>query len=352
MIPNPPDQINTEAFELHTLLHLLQGTGLTPATAARLALELAESAGALRLQGSALMNRCRCVIRLGSEARAQECGSARFDKAMQAALESRRDRRPRTQAEFAGICRRLLRCTPELARKRVRSFTAEDCRQLLEHAFASPRQRAKGRVILHGVFAHSLQQGWCKSNPVAALRAPRLQETEIHPLTGAELRKLLRTAQMPEHRACMAALGLMLWAGVRPAEVERLRWEDIDEEENVISLRPRHSKTGGARHITLHPVLAAWLAEAGGEQQGSICPKCWALRWKRLREAAGLTPWRQDVLRHTFASYHIKQWHDCARLQLEMGHRSAELLRTRYLSMRGVTAAEAARFWRVRGLWG
>ncbi len=297
------------------------------------------------------MNRCRRVIQLGREARAQETGTTTLARAMQAALSSRQDRRPRTRAEFGCICRRFLRAAPALAQRRVRSFTTEDCRQLLDMTFSSPRQRAKGRVILHGVFAHSLQQGWCQHNPVAALRAPRLEETEIHALSTTELRRLLHTARTPEHRPCMAALGLMLWAGVRPAEVTRLAWEDIDAEESVIVLRPRHSKTGGARHITLHPVLRAWLAEVEGARQGPLCPGCWARRWRKLREAAGLTPWRQDVLRHSFASYHIKQWHDYARLQLEMGHRSAELLRTRYLSMRGITAADAARFWRVRGLW-
>ncbi len=337
--------------ELTTLLALLDKSGLSPTDAGRLALELAERAGAAGLHGPSLMNRCRHVIQLGCEARAQENSSATFASAMQSALDCRKDRRPRTRAEFGGICRRLLRAAPGLAQRRIRNFTVDDCRSLLETAFSSIRQRAKGRVILHGIFAHSLQQGWCRSNPVAALRAPRLQETEVRALSTNELTRLLKAARLPEHRACMPALGLMLWAGVRPAEVERLYWEDVDGEEGVIVLRPRHSKTGGARHITIHPVLKAWLQEAKGAHNGAICPPCWIRRWQRLRLAAGLIPWRQDVLRHTFASYHIKQWHNYTQLQLEMGHRSAELLRTRYLSMRGITAADAARFWRVRGLW-
>ncbi len=334
-----------------SLAWMLKGSGLSPTLAGRLALELAESAGATRLKGTALMNRCRRVIQLGRDAKVQEGTSTTLEKAMLAALESRQDRRPRTKAEFGSVCRRMLRAAPALAGRRVRHISTEDCRQLLEHTFSTARQKAKGRLILHGIFAHSLRQGWCRSNPVTALRAPKLRETEIRVLCTQELAKLLRTARKREHRPCMAALGLMLWAGVRPAEVTRLRWEDIDEAEGIISLRPQHSKTGGARHITLHPVLGAWLQEAGCEREGAICPRSWARRWKRLRQAAGLEPWRQDVLRHSFASYHVKQWHDYARLQIEMGHRSADLLRTRYLSMRGITAADAARFWRVRGLW-
>ncbi len=298
------------------------------------------------------MNRCRRIIRLGCEARRQESRSTTFARAMQSALAYRSDRRPRSRAEFAAICRRLLRSAPELAQRRVRHFSAEDCRTLLEKTFSSsPRQWAKGRLILHGIFAHCLRQSWCSSNPVAALRAPALQETEARPLTPAELGRLLRTALLPRHADCIPPLGLMLWAGVRPAEVTRLHWEALDFAEGVISLHPRHAKTGGARHITLHPVLAAWLREYKGARCGPLCPPDWTRRWKRLRQEAELTPWRQDVLRHSFASYHVKQWHDFARLQAEMGHRSAELLRTRYLSMRGISAADAARFWKPRALW-
>ncbi len=351
MIPNPWQQNDTMKGEWDSLLCILRGSRLSPVTAGRLALELAESAGATHLRGTALINRCRRVIQLGCRAHTQERRSTTFSKAIHSAIESREYRRPRTRAEFAGICRRLLRAAPTLARRRVHGITAEDCRHLLESVFSTPRQRAKGRLILHGVFAHCLQQGWCQNNPVSSLRAPRLEESEIRPLSTTELSRLLRAARNPEHRACLPALGLMLWAGLRPTEVTRRCWEGNDETAGVLVLRPRHSKTGGTRHATLYPVLSAWLQQAEGTRRGPLCPRSWAHRWKRLRLTAGLIPWQQDVLRHTFASYHIKQWHDFARLQLEMGHRCAELLRTRYLSMHGITAADAARFWKVRGLW-
>ncbi len=323
---------------------------MTLLSACRLALELSESADATHLHGVALMNRCRSVIRLGCQSLRQEQSSVSFCEAVRDALESREDRRPRTQAEFRSICRRFLRVSPAWAQRRVRRITPKECRELLDATFSTPRQRAKGRLILHGIFAHCLRQGWCSTNPVAALRAPTLRESEIEPLAPAELRTLLNTARQMEHRACMPALGLMLWAGIRPAEAERLCWEDLDWREGVIALRPRHSKTGGARHITLYPVLAVWLRESGVSPSGRICPPDWQRRWKRLRHAAGLIPWRQDVLRHTFASYHLKQWHDLNRLQAEMGHSSSTLLRTRYLSMKGITADHAARFWDPKGL--
>lgn len=51
--------------------------------------------------------------------------------------------------------------------------------------------------------------------------------------------------------------------------------------------------------------------------------------------------------RHTFASYHAKTYADFGKLQMEMGHRSAELLRNRYTNMAWLTKEMAKRFWVV-----
>ena len=47
-----------------------------------------------------------------------------------------------------------------------------------------------------------------------------------------------------------------------------------------------------------------------------------------------------DVLRRSFATHHLDTFRNYAELQLEMGHRSAEPLRTRYIAMEGVYRRE------------
>lgn len=328
----------------------LMSVGLTHLQAVRLALELVEQSGAGGLRGDKQLRRCRRVIQIGAEQTRLQERTVCFARAAAEALKMRSTRRRRTIAEFDGVCRRLMRSIPSLSRRSISSIGVKDCEKMLEAVFPTPRQRVKGRAILHAVFAHAARQGWCASNPVKSLMLPLPEEKEIVPLNTAQLHCLLCCAQKPLHRACMPALGVMLWCGVRPAEVQRLSWEDIDWEERVIVLRPGHSKTGGCRHVPMRPVLAAWLSVYGLRRAGSLCPPDWLRRWRSLRREAGLIPWQQDVLRHTFASYHAKYFHNFAALQEEMGHRSASLLRTRYLSMRGIVSAGARLFWQPGGL--
>lgn len=290
---------------------------------------------------------CREIMLLGVRLLQGRRGGLRktVGEAAAACLEAKAGRRPRTRAEFRSVCARLRREAPKLMEAPLGLVTTEMCREALLRVPTSDRQRLKMRTILHAVMAYAGRRGWCTGNPLAGLDLPPVREAEVEPLDWEALRRLLRLARRAEHRPCMPPLGLMLWAGIRPAEVCRLGWCHLDWEERVVVLRPLHAKTGGCRHVTIHPVLAAWLREFGLRDEGAICPPNWPRRWKRLREEALGTRWQQDVLRHTFASYHVKRWHDFARLQAEMGHRSADLLRSRYLSMRGVTAQRAAVFW-------
>ena len=128
----------------------------------------------------------------------------------------------------------------------------------------------------------------------------------------------------------------MLLAGVRPHECERLRWSDIRLDDGMVVIAPQHSKTGGARCVTIHPPLARILQRLQKSDDEHICPPNWRKRWTGLHKAAGFIPWQPDVLRHTFATHHLATFRSYSELQWEMGHRSSELLRTRYVAMEGI----------------
>ena len=118
-----------------------------------------------------------------------------------------------------------------------------------------------------------------------------------------------------------------------------LRQQDVQPERGCVVVPGRCSKTGGGRVV---PLRRRELLKG----MRLRIPRNWAHRWKRLRRAAGFTDWQPDVCRHTFASYHAAYFRDLGALQLEMGHRSTDLLRSRYLNLPQVNQAKV--YWNAR----
>ncbi len=343
--------------------HLLGSLPLTEEDAARLILELTEEMPQLQataaLGKAELMQAMRRVMREGIAAVQRLEMTVSFETAAAESLRRREQagRRPTTLRDLRHFIRRLLR-VPGLAEKPLRHLNTAECRRALEEAFASSAHSfRKGRAIMHSIFAYGLRQGWCSLNPVTPIEVPGVDEKEIAPLSLAECRSLVETARMPPFRDCLPALGLMLFAGVRPGEVARLRWADIHCEEGVLAIAARHSKTGGARRVELCPPLRRMLRRqrpAEPERRmAPLCPPRWQRRWKRLRQVAGLTTarrrWIPDVLRHTFASYYALTHRNLPALQLQLGHRDARLLLTRYLNTPLLRKADTAQFWQLAG---
>ena len=259
-----------------------------------------------------------------------------FERAVMVALEERKNRRKRTLTDFRYIAKRLMKRCKGLAKRRVRSITPQECAGYLLQAFDTPRQRNKARLILSGVFSTAVLHGWCSENPIRKTKPEKIEEKRITTLSKKEVIKLMSTAEEHDGGSCLAAVAIMLLAGVRPHECERLRWSDVRLENGVIYISPQHSKTGGARCVTIHPSLAKILRRIQKADQERICPPNWRRHWAALHREAGFINWQPDVLRHTFATHHLATFRSYAELQVEMGHRSAELLRTRYVAMEGL----------------
>ena len=309
-------------------IEVLRRTGVNVLEAALVAKEAL-------VAGRGRVTRARECISAGAETLREREKTVTFATAVETALEERHDRRKRTLTDFRYITDRLMKRCKGLAKRRVRSITSQECAEYLREAFDTPRQRNKARLILSGVFSTAMQHGWCGENPIRKVKPERIEEKRIEILSHEEIERLVHTASEYAQGACLAAVAIMLLAGVRPHECERLRWRDVRLVEGVIIISPQHSKTGGARCVTIHPPLAKILRRVQKAQDERICPPNWRRHWAALHREAGFSPWQPDVLRHTFATHHLATFRSYAELQLEMGHRSADLLRTRYVAMGG-----------------
>ncbi len=311
----------------------------------RLFEEFQEEAGLNQQTRQEVIATFRRVMRAGIARIREAEHTVSFAEAVQASLESRKHRRPSTLADLRSYTGRMVR-HEKWGETPLRAINAQQCRDMLASSFGhSPHVFRKAQAILHSIFAYGRRQGWCDANPADAVERPPLQEQRIEILTPPQIKSLLRACDAPEFTTIAPSVKLMLWCGIRPGEVQRLCWTDIDAHEGVVYVDPNHSKTGGARAVPLRGA-AKMLSHAPQKEDGSIAPTNWARLWRRVRLRAGFRTWQQDALRHTFASLHLKCFHNPPQLQEEMGHRDSRLLRTRYLNMRNLSTSAAQRFFR------
>ncbi len=260
-------------------------------------------------------------------------------------LKSKQHLRPDSIRDIRCIGNRLLRTNPELSERNFSELSVSECEEWLNAAFHTNPQFNKARTMLHGLFEFGLRREWCDKNPIKRIERKKVVEKEIQPLKLSETKRLIKTAQneSPEY-AIVAAL--LVYTGIRPREVRRLTWRDIDTEEKTITVRSQCSKTGGVRQVEIPPVLNRVLIAHSRElKEEKICPTDWQRRWRKIRDNSGFRGrWIQDVLRHTYASFHAKRYANLPRLQLNMGHRDLSLLRSRYVNMHGISRIEAKSF--------
>lgn len=284
----------------------------------------------------------RKVFRAGVQSISERENTVTLETAAWESIRARDGRRKATLRDLRHFVRRMMR-QRDIACKPLRSMQTRDCRALLQRCFGnSAHSYRKGRAILHSIFAFGMRREWCDKNPVDRIENPYVSETEICPLSPKECSRLTRAAACTEHRDMQLSLHLLMYCGIRPAEVQRIDpFRDIDWKAREVHIRPSTSKTGGGRVLPLR---------RAGDLLRSHCPmvipKSWERRWKDLRRAAGFHQWKADVLRHTFATYHVQFFHDYAALQVEMGHRDLSMLRSRYVNSLPGARQDAREFWR------
>lgn len=322
---------------------LLKEVQLTPTDLARLALETIESLGdmAQNLPRLELISILRRTLQEGVAALKAATQTVPLQEAAWASVEARRDLRPASRRDLRHFARRILR-VPGAAGLPLRAITAAQCKHILNAAFgSSPSAYTKGRAILHSIFAYGMRQEWCDANPVARIAVPKVREQVIRPLEPRQVETLKATAELPEFSDMRLSLRLMLYGGLRPAEVSRLNESDFNWDDGQVIVRPTTSKTGGGRAVPLRGMQ-------GVRKKDRIIPRDWQRRWRALRDAAGFRgAWVPDICRHTFATYHAAHFRNLPELQLEMGHRDTSLLRSRY--MVPALRKDAAAFWQSAG---
>jgi integrase len=97
------------------------------------------------------------------------------------------------------------------------------------------------RGVLLRAYKHALSLDMVLRNPVAAVGAPRPVQREMRVWTPAQARAFLRAVEgTPRHPLYSVAL----YMGLRLGEILGLRWDDLDLERGVVSVRAQLASQG------------------------------------------------------------------------------------------------------------
>ncbi len=282
---------------------------------------------------------------------------------------------PHTLRSRMGRFNAFFRRNAGLAGKALDLISAKDIQRALDKAWPhAPTSWNAMLTHLFALFNYAARKGMIASNPLTALDRKYVQEKEIMPLPPDTLRALLLACRPPNTQELAMGqdiphgvrqelmmdtsdlapyIAIAAFAGIRPTEIMRLKYGDINLEDGCISVRRAASKTGGTRHVDIHPTLRAWLASLHPSRHSpdALLFRASSHLIKRLRAVrrrAGFdstNPWPEDALRHSYASYYLKAGGTLERLQLNMGHTSSALIYARYCNMSGLTRDMAAEWW-------
>ena len=196
------------------------------------------------------------------------------------------------------------------------------------------------RTILRTLFEYAVSRGYVKENVVAKLAKAKVVREPPAIFTPAQMMTVLEKAP----RDFIPYLAIGAFAGLRSAEIERLDWSEIDLTAKLIHVQAKKSKSAQRRLVVISKNLLAWLAPYSRKEGPVADPERVRVARDKTCEAAKIV-WPANVLRHSFASYHLAHHQNAAATAAELGHTSPAMLYQHYREL--VKPDAAAQWWNV-----
>jgi integrase len=268
---------------------------------------------------------------------------------------------PKSYAGDEHTCKRYL--VPALGPRRLRDLTSLHVTQWLAQLKAdgtSDSERKKAGSCLRKALNAAVRHKALSANPCDDVRLPTPQREEKKVMTREHLEACVRAAD-----TMGIGYAIRLWAdaGLRPAEMFALHWDDIDFTAGKVTIRraldgitnkPKTPKTAGSRRtIPLSASTLEALAEAKHDGCEVVLPNevggyLWASNFadvfRRLMKAAKLESYGYDryTFRHTMASLLLSSGVNILVVSRRLGHAKVTQTLDTYAHLMPDDAAKAA----------
>ena len=216
---------------------------------------------------------------------------------------------------------------PWFAGRQIADITGQDIQRWFASLRATPVAADRSAPILSVILKEAELMGYRPqgSNPCRGIRRYRRKGRERY-LSEEEIRRVAArlSAHQGERPLQVAAVRLLLFTGCRKGEILTLRWSDYRDGHLYL----RDSKTGPRTVWLSRPArdvleninrAGSWVFP--GQRTGQPASQAWLwIFWKRVRAEADLPDVRLHDLRHTFASFALRQGESVLVIGRLLGH--------------------------------
>lgn len=251
----------------------------------------------------------------------------------------------RTIQTYRTVHRSLARAFPL---KQAHDLTRDDIKLWRRSQGWAPSTQNKAVAHVRGLVKWAQNEKHMAHDPCEGLEDVTVILEEVQDLSVEQCKALLTTALRVPRFMFYICLGL--FRGMRRAELERLRFEEIDAEEGTAIAAAKKVKTRRRRVIHLPANAWEWINAAGWTPEmmrtGPVAPSNLKDLWPRCYSLAGIKEWPHNGLRHTCASMHYAMHEDETALQAILGQASKDVFHTNYKALK--SKREAEEFWGLR----
>ncbi|WPX39456.1 site-specific integrase [Akkermansia sp. N21116] len=259
--------------------------------------------------------------------------------------------------------------TGHFGERNIADVQAQELREWFGENYASATYFNSATAVISPAFSWAVKQEILKRSPFELIEKRKVVQADgVDVFTPEETRRLLSFCRpflsagpdhpMADDNGNVAAIykldcsdavlpfSILLFAGIRPEELQKLTWDLIHLDKELISVPPSIAKTNQVRNVELHDNLRRYLESVPVEQrEGKIIPQNWKRKAAIVRKAANLQN-RPDAPRHSFASYSLAVDPNIDRLRENMGHtKNSDVLFKHYRT--AVRKTDALEFWSI-----
>lgn len=246
------------------------------------------------------------------------------------------------------------RLPDELLETNVYDINGEDITQAIDDCCGGLTMWKNAFVTLRAVLGDQVKSNRIKTNPCENVHVPKnRRKSAVVIYTPKQVDQIFQECRkLSEGRGkdcsdCTVAFALLFFAGIRPVELTRIQWENINGD--FIRLSSEVTKTPKTRNVHISKTLKAWLNTVPKEKrEGKFIPADWTKKAGRVKKAAGICGKKyQDAARHTYGSFTVAL-EGIDYVRATMGHGHTATFETSYNS--ALTIPQAKQYMKIMPL--